>query len=393
MAGKGTGRVLAGGLAVLVGGAGLFTVAVTGSPCSWAPAPTPRRHLPRTAGTAAGRARRRVAVLDTGPRIATLDAEQTGTPGRSSRSRPGCPAARGLDAGSTRRAAIIGIMTAMQESYTAEPRATATWPALTPSGCSSSAPRGGRAPSGGRRPGRRRMFYTGGHGGQSGPVRHPRWADDAALGGRPGRPGERLPDGLREVGADGGGRRRGAARRPAAARRSRRRRGRSRPQPRSPSPSPAATLAGAGPATRPRPPVDQGLGAAAAAPARSRRRPRSAGGCTRSCTTGGCTPGRTWEPHRGRRCTPLHAARSRPPGPTTATGTRSWSSTAAASRRPTTTSRRSSCPRAPGSARASSSGGSAAPACRRAPHLHFEIRMQRAARRPRAVHAGPRGRL
>jgi murein DD-endopeptidase MepM/ murein hydrolase activator NlpD len=55
-------------------------------------------------------------VLDSGPRIATLDAEQTGNARTIVKVAASLSAAHGLSGDAVRRAAVIGIMTAMQES-------------------------------------------------------------------------------------------------------------------------------------------------------------------------------------------------------------------------------------------------------------------------------------
>jgi murein DD-endopeptidase MepM/ murein hydrolase activator NlpD len=103
-------------------------------------------------------------VLDAGPRVASLDADQTGNARTIVQVASSLSVARGLDATGTRRAAVIGIMTAMQESTLRNLnygdrdslglfQQRAAWASAaertTPSAAAT-------------------MFYTGGHGGQRG---------------------------------------------------------------------------------------------------------------------------------------------------------------------------------------------------------------------------------
>jgi murein DD-endopeptidase MepM/ murein hydrolase activator NlpD len=110
-------------------------------------------------------------VLDGGPRIASLDAEQSGNARTIVQVASSLSASHGLDAGNTRRAAVIGIMTAMQESTLRNLnygdrdslglfQQRAAWASAaertTPSAAAT-------------------MFYTGGHGGQRGLFAIPGW--------------------------------------------------------------------------------------------------------------------------------------------------------------------------------------------------------------------------
>jgi murein DD-endopeptidase MepM/ murein hydrolase activator NlpD len=110
-------------------------------------------------------------VLDGGPRIASLNAEQTGNARTIVQVASSLSAAHGLHADGTRRAAIIGIMTAMQESTLRNLnygdrdslglfQQRAAWAGAaerrTPSAAAA-------------------MFYTGGHGGQRGLFAIPGW--------------------------------------------------------------------------------------------------------------------------------------------------------------------------------------------------------------------------
>jgi murein DD-endopeptidase MepM/ murein hydrolase activator NlpD len=110
-------------------------------------------------------------VLDSGPRIASLDADQTGNARTIVRVASSLSASHGLDAAGTRRAAIIGIMTAMQESTLRNLnygdrdslglfQQRAAWAGAaertTPSAAAT-------------------MFYTGGHAGQRGLFAIPSW--------------------------------------------------------------------------------------------------------------------------------------------------------------------------------------------------------------------------
>ncbi len=178
--------------------------------------PTRRRPRPRPA-TAAGGDTPAVPVLEAGPRVATLDADQTRNARAIVQVATRLAAAHGMDADHARLAAVIGLMTALQESSlhviaygdAAGPDSRGLFQQRDPWG-----PLSERMDA----QGSARLFYDGGHGGQSGPVRHRRVGDDAEVGGRPGGAGQRLPDGVRQVGAHGGGRRRGAARRSGAGR-------------------------------------------------------------------------------------------------------------------------------------------------------------------------------
>jgi murein DD-endopeptidase MepM/ murein hydrolase activator NlpD len=110
-------------------------------------------------------------VLGSGPRVASLDGDQTGNARAIVQVASSLSARHGLEAGGTRRAAIIGIMTAMQESTLRNLnygdrdslglfQQRAAWaPAAertTPSAAAT-------------------MFYTGGHGGQRGLFSIPAW--------------------------------------------------------------------------------------------------------------------------------------------------------------------------------------------------------------------------
>src|SRR4051794_6238122 len=105
-----------------------------------------------------------VPVLDPGPRVATLTAEQTGNARTIVKVAASLSASHGLNADRTRQAATIGIMTAMQESTLRNLnygdrdslglfQQRAAWATAaertTPSAAAT-------------------MFYTGGHGGQRG---------------------------------------------------------------------------------------------------------------------------------------------------------------------------------------------------------------------------------
>jgi hypothetical protein len=110
-------------------------------------------------------------VLDAGPRIASLDAEQTGNARTIVQVAASLSAARGLDETPTRRAAVIGIMTAMQESTLRNLnygdrdslglfQQRAGWASAAERTTPSTAAT---------------MFYTGGHGGQRGLFAIPGW--------------------------------------------------------------------------------------------------------------------------------------------------------------------------------------------------------------------------
>src|SRR4051795_958159 len=103
-------------------------------------------------------------VLDGGPRIASLDAEQSGNARTIVQVASSLSGSHGLDAGNTRRAAVIGIMTAMQESTLRNLnygdrdslglfQQRAAWASAAERTTPSTAAT---------------MFYTGGHGGQRG---------------------------------------------------------------------------------------------------------------------------------------------------------------------------------------------------------------------------------
>src|SRR3954449_4751680 len=159
--------VLAGGLEGLMAGAGLFTVTVmglvmfVGSGADPAPAPA------ADGGGCGGSGAPAVAVLGTGPRIATLDAEQTRNARTIVKVATQVSAARGLDTALTRRAAVIGLMTALQESSLhnigygdlAGPDSRGLFQQRDAWG-----PLAERMDPAGAA----RLFYTGGHGGQSG---------------------------------------------------------------------------------------------------------------------------------------------------------------------------------------------------------------------------------
>ena len=158
------GIVVAGAVAAVV-----FALAVVmffGS----APDPSPAGSVTACGGSGSGPTTA-LPVLDAGPRIASLDADQTRNARTIVQVASSLSAGRGLDGAGTRRAAIIGIMTAMQESTLRNLnygdrdslglfQQRAAWASAaertTPSAAAT-------------------MFYTGGHGGQRGLFAIPGW--------------------------------------------------------------------------------------------------------------------------------------------------------------------------------------------------------------------------
>src|SRR5919202_951967 len=112
-----------------------------------------------------------VPVLDAGPRVATLTSEQTGNARTIVQVATAQSASHGLGADRARQAAVIGIMTAMQESTLRNLhygdrdslglfQQRAAWASAAERTIPSIAAT---------------MFYTGGHGGQRGLFDIPRW--------------------------------------------------------------------------------------------------------------------------------------------------------------------------------------------------------------------------
>jgi murein DD-endopeptidase MepM/ murein hydrolase activator NlpD len=154
--------VLAGGLGVLAAAVLVLVVGVVavvvvlGGGSDEAPS--------ATADGDCGRSSPAVPVLDPGPRVATLTAEQTGNAHTIVQVAARLSASHGLNADRTRQAAVIGIMTAMQESTIRNLhygdrdslglfQQRAAWASAAERTTPSSAAT---------------MFYTGGHGGQRG---------------------------------------------------------------------------------------------------------------------------------------------------------------------------------------------------------------------------------
>jgi hypothetical protein len=165
--------IVAGGAAAIVGGGGAVVagVMVLAVFLSSGPDPAPDAVATGGCGTSPAPA---VPVLNPGPSIASLDADQTRNARTIVQVAAQVSAAHGLDAGRTRLAAVIGIMTALQESSLhnigygdlAGPdsrglfQQRAAWGPLSermdPAGAA-------------------RMFYNGGHGGQRGLFGVPAW--------------------------------------------------------------------------------------------------------------------------------------------------------------------------------------------------------------------------
>ena len=158
--------VVAGGLAVLVVGGGLLTVGLMafalflGSGTDAAPTAS-------APGDCGGGDTPAVPVLEAGPRVATLDADQTRNARAIVQEATRLAAAHGMDADHARLAAVIGLMTALQESSlhviaygdAAGPDSRGLFQQRDPWG-----PLSERMDA----QGSARLFYDGGHGGQSG---------------------------------------------------------------------------------------------------------------------------------------------------------------------------------------------------------------------------------
>jgi murein DD-endopeptidase MepM/ murein hydrolase activator NlpD len=169
----GSGRrlaVLAGGLGMFVAGGLVLAVALVAvvvlfsGGSDQAPTAAPDGDCDRPAPA--------VPVLDSGPRVATLTAEQTGNARTIVQVASSLSASQGLSADLTRRAAVIGIMTAMQESTLRNLhygdrdslglfQQRNAWASASERTTPSAAAR---------------MFYTGGHGGQRGLFDIPGWS-------------------------------------------------------------------------------------------------------------------------------------------------------------------------------------------------------------------------
>jgi hypothetical protein len=109
--------VASGAAGVVVAAGVLVVVAVMGVALFFGGTPDPAPGAPGTGcGTDGGGATPPLPVLASGPTVDTLDAEQTGNARTIVQIAASLSASHGVDAGAARRAAVIGIMTAMQES-------------------------------------------------------------------------------------------------------------------------------------------------------------------------------------------------------------------------------------------------------------------------------------
>jgi murein DD-endopeptidase MepM/ murein hydrolase activator NlpD len=164
------GTALAAAASLVIGAGTVVVVVVLGMALFFGGAPDPAPSAPAACGSGAGTTVA-LPVLDPGPRVASLDGAQSGNARTIVQVASSVSAAHGLNGGGTRRAAIIGIMTAMQESTLRNLnygdrdslglfQQRAAWASAaertTPSVAAT-------------------MFYTGGHGGQRGLFAIPGW--------------------------------------------------------------------------------------------------------------------------------------------------------------------------------------------------------------------------
>jgi murein DD-endopeptidase len=164
--------VASGAAGVVVAAGVLVVVAVMGVALFFGGTPDPAPGAPGTGcGTDGGGATPPLPVLASGPTVDTLDAEQTGNARTIVQIAASLSASHGVDAGAARRAAVIGIMTAMQES-TLRNLNYGDRDSLglfqQRAGWASAAER--RTPSASAT-----MFYVGGHAGQRGLFAVPGW--------------------------------------------------------------------------------------------------------------------------------------------------------------------------------------------------------------------------